>query len=240
MKTSLIQHKTRDMKSLSGRPDTCAPVSTSPTTPELCRYMKTPNGCEGESLAPLRMRLLRRCATLQWILTDKAVFGVIACVLITSGVAKCWVLVTDPFVEIKTGYPVLLIATAVIVEFAVAYLLVAKSFELKAIASLFLFSMFLIVSLIRLAVHSLSCGCFGTLNVSPLLSFLLNAGVVASVIWMIRRSGGMRRILASLSRSEADLQSLTRIGGLAFALLMITAISETSTVEAAIAAMLNG
>jgi len=202
--------------------------------------MKPPIGNTDESLAPRHKSLRGRCMSLQSITADKVVFAIITCILITSGAAKSWALVSDPFIELKSGYPAFLIAAAVIIEFAVVYVLITQSLELKAIATLFLFSTFLIVSIIRLSVHSLNCGCFGALNVSPLFSSMLNTGVVASVIWIVKRSGGIRRLRRKLSRTKADRQLLTHIGGMAFGLLILTAISEISSVKAAFASMWNG
>ena len=202
--------------------------------------MKPPIGNTDESLAPCHKSLRRRCMSLQSIAADKVVFAIITCILITSGVAKSWMLAFDPFIELKSGYPVFLLATAVIIEFAIVYILITQSRELKAIATLLLFSTFLIVSMTRLSVHSLNCGCFGAVNVSPFFSFMLNIGVVTSVIWVVRRSGGIRRLMGNLLRSKADRQFLTHIGGLAFGLLILTAISESGSVKAAIASMWNG
>ncbi len=179
-----------------------------------------------------------------WHKIDSLVFAGIACVLIVTALAKSWMLVTDPFVDIKTGYPVILIAAAIIVELGLVYLLFTQEFETKVLATLLLFSAFLAVSTYRVAVGKGSCGCLGNFEVSPIVSALVNLAIISIVVWMgASKLGGVGKLFRSIC-SACSLSNghpnFLRFAGVAFGLLLIAIVSEIGWVKSSFAGILHG
>ncbi len=96
-------------------------------------------------------------------LVVRVLFNAIAALLIFTALAKLWLLLTDPFADIKVGMPVSLLWATVVLEISVATLTFSPgvSQRLKWFSLFGIHVLFLIVSVSRFLLGFESCGCAG-------------------------------------------------------------------------------
>ena len=103
----------------------------------------------------------------------------IALLLIVAAFLKLWVLVTDPFVDLKTGIPLVLLPFVIAWEFTLGVALIRISnHKLCQLMTIATFVVFGVVSVFRWAVGEASCGCLGVVEVPPWVSFTISILVV--------------------------------------------------------------
>lgn len=98
---------------------------------------------------------------------------------------KSWMLIQDPFADLRTGYPFGVLGMAISLELVIAYCLLSKSISLavKWALSSSLFFLFVLVSSSRFVLGFQSCGCFGVLEVPQWTSLLLSIVVLALLVF---------------------------------------------------------
>lgn len=113
-------------------------------------------------------------------------FWAIAILLIVSALLKGWMVASDPFADVRTGYSIGLISTIVLIELLVGYHLIAnRLFEMKWTLSFAIFSCFFVVSTTRSALGYKACGCFGNFTVSQEWSIFLNAVTLTCLLGLL-------------------------------------------------------
>lgn len=100
----------------------------------------------------------------------------LGCILLLAAVGKLALLLTDPFADLKTGYPISLLWTAVVIELVLAGLVLFRMSDrfLQWIYSCF-FWVLLLVSTSRWFIGYESCDCLGLINVPIYLSVFVNS-----------------------------------------------------------------
>ena len=115
--------------------------------------------------------------------------------LLAAGALKTWLLVTDPFADLRTGYPKTILVLAVIVEIAVAaWFLFGRDRAIQWIAMTSLFSLFLVISVARWALGISGCGCLGAVEL-PRWVLPANSGFVLVASFLIAKGWNGRRLL---------------------------------------------
>lgn len=113
-------------------------------------------------------------------------FLVPAVLLIVSALLKAWMMVSDPFADVRTGYSIGLLSAVVIIELIVGYLLIAQnSFEMKWTLSFTIFASFFCLSTTRFALGYKVCGCFGNIAVSQEWSIFLNTILITCLLGIL-------------------------------------------------------
>ncbi len=117
----------------------------------------------------------------------RAVFVLIGCLLLSTAVAKLWMLLTDPFADLKTGTSISLLWAAVFVELAVVWVLASRATgESKWLVLLVFFSSMTAVSTYNLLSGRLTCGCAGSFPLHP--AWVLGFDVLVVVILLLCKS----------------------------------------------------
>ncbi len=113
------------------------------------------------------------------LLTNRVFFYCVSLLLGFSALTKLWMLLTDPFADIRTGFPIWLTWLSVLIEIALAWFL-ATSFrpELKSSLVSLVFMTFFSFSLWQWAIGKDDCGCFGKLESHPSLSCAISGLVL--------------------------------------------------------------
>ncbi len=107
-------------------------------------------------------------------------------VLIAASVAKGAQLLTDPFVDIRTHLPAVVLFLVVLVEFVCGLLFLVPSFSLalKGVFGLLLFSAFLVFAMLQWVQGSPSCGCLGAVTIPPWGAVVFDLlAIVICVYW---------------------------------------------------------
>ncbi len=104
----------------------------------------------------------------------------IALLLTATAIAKLWMLLTDPFADVRVGLPREILWLSVAFEFWLAF----ENFRLRdhrvmAFVNSVVFASFAIVASIRLAMGYGSCGCSGSLELPTWFFIVIDVGVVA-------------------------------------------------------------
>jgi hypothetical protein len=122
----------------------------------------------------------------------------IAALLLTTAILKVHMLIADPFVEIRTEYPIWILWVAVLVESSVVGVIVfGKNTELKYLALAGLFVVFLVASMLNVILGNKTCGCTGVLSIPPLGLLLFNNLVTVFLAAAVRFDAKLRRELIS-------------------------------------------
>jgi hypothetical protein len=108
---------------------------------------------------------------------------ILGILLVVAAILKLHMLVTDPFADLKLGYPTVLLWAVVFVEFGVGAINIKGSnplvpFPLIWLVNIVLFGMFFGVSLFRLVMNEASCGCFGKIDIPPVYSCVFSLSIV--------------------------------------------------------------
>lgn len=115
------------------------------------------------------------------------VFWLLATLLLASALLKAWMLATDPFADIRTGFSIGVLGSGIAIEVLIAYQLIQRnSFAQKWTLSFSVFTVFMCVSAIRLASGYQNCGCFGRVTMSQEGSLILNLIVLVVLVAMLR------------------------------------------------------
>jgi len=116
---------------------------------------------------------------------SRVVFILIGLLLSVTASLKLWMLLTDPFVDLKTGFPIPVFWLAFIAESTTVLILVAKNIPetTKAFVCISLFAAFALASGFRALTGHATCGCFGGAAVSPIVSFGISVSVIVS-LWV--------------------------------------------------------
>ena len=114
---------------------------------------------------------------------DRIVFLLIAALLLFTAVAKLWMLLTDPFADVRVGIPKGILWFSVLFEFALAFLnLRHQDVKLLSFINTVVFASFGLFATARWLLGYGSCGCSGNLEF-PAWGFILVDGLV--VAWCI-------------------------------------------------------
>ncbi len=129
-------------------------------------------------------------------------------ILLATAFLKLWMLLTDPFADIKIGFPTLIIWFSVGVEFWVAYQNFRSSnSNWLSLLNTGLFSVFFLVSAIRWQMGYRSCGCTGALEVPSWIVLCFDCGVLALLVFSqnSRRciANGWRELTSGFSKTES-------------------------------------
>ncbi len=114
-----------------------------------------------------------------------------ALLLLTAAVLKGWLVVTDPFADLRTGYPLNILALAIVVEgVASIYLLFGRDRAFKWLILAGLFSLFGILSIARWLLGISGCGCLGAVEIPRwILPTIIAWTLVALVVLACHRAG---------------------------------------------------
>ncbi len=89
-----------------------------------------------------------------------------AMLLVTAAALKAWLVATDPFADLRTGYPTSMLVLAIVIELVVAgYLLLGRDRTIKWRLLAGLFSLFGILSVVRWCLGISGCGCLGAIEI---------------------------------------------------------------------------
>ena len=111
-------------------------------------------------------------------------FFFIGLLLTLTAIGKFWQLFTDPFADIRSGYPTIVLWLGAFVELGVVWLLTSRAeVPVKLTALIGLFSIFSVVSLGRWLTGNSSCGCAGSLEIAPWISTLMSCVVIGLLVW---------------------------------------------------------
>jgi len=133
---------------------------------------------------------------------------------------------TDPFADLKTGFSSMMLASGVIIELGLLYLLLTQPLETKIVATLVVFGGFLSLSFWKLLSGAQGCGCFGSFEVPPIISSAINTLVLVVTIFAGSLAfGGPREMLHRLRptfSSDHDSRVLNRCLGIGASLVAIS------------------
>jgi len=157
---------------------------------------------------------------------SRIVLAVIGTILILSAGAKLWLLVSDPFADLKTGYPLLVLWLAVAAEASVGLLGILRSGDdLSWFANVVLFGVLFAVSTSRMALGFPSCNCFGEIQLPVWFTPIMNC-LVLTILFTVKTIPGNRphtRLGEFMQSSSAKLRE-PRYAGSALALLAFVAL----------------
>ena len=157
----------------------------------------------------------------------RVVFFLIGCLLTVTAVLKLWLLITDPFADVRVGLPKEMLWISVGFEVWLAYInfRVAEN-RLLLFADMVVFSVFGIFAIIRLSMGYTSCGCTGSIEVPPWLFPLLDAGIVLGLAIVSRKerpiASGIEQLIATWQRWSPEKRG--RLVGLSMFLAIFTGI----------------
>lgn len=117
-------------------------------------------------------------------------FYLIASLLSATAMAKVWMLLADPFADIRAGIPKEILWGTVVFELWLAIEnLRIRDHRVLASIDVFIFSAFAIFSGVRWAMGYGSCGCAGNFEVPPWFFLLIDIGIVLGFLSSaVRRS----------------------------------------------------
>ncbi len=132
-------------------------------------------------------------------------FALIAALLLASALLKSWMLTSDPFSDLRTGFPIGILGVAIVIEFIVTYCLISRrvSVAAKWTLSSTLFLIFLAVSVVRFTLGFRTCGCFGVLEVPQWTSL----AVTLSALTLLAVSCGPRQIMETYRSGSSEIQA---------------------------------
>ena len=138
-------------------------------------------------------------------LANNLPFYLIALLLATTAIAKLWMLLTDPFGEIRVGIPREILWLSVAFELWLAF----ENFRIRdrrvlAFVNTVVFGLFAIFAAIRWMLGYGSCGCSGNLELPTWIFVLLDIGIVA---WFGATVSGRTKISMGVSKAIDRLQS---------------------------------
>ncbi len=150
-----------------------------------------------------------------------------ATVLMVAAVLKGWLLLTDSFADLRTGYPTTILFLAIAIELGAAvYLVFGRDLTIKWLVLAGLFGLFLAVSAIRYSLGIAGCGCLGSVELPRWLLPLNSALVLAGLFAFARYSGTrplfrFRETLRKLFASRANPTFTGRFFGVGICLVLI-------------------
>ena len=123
-------------------------------------------------------------------------FYLIALLLATTAIAKLWMLLADPFADIRVGIPKEILWLSVALELWLAF----ENFRIRdrrvlAFVNTVVFGSFAIFASIRWLMGYGSCGCSGKLELPAWMFVLLDIGIVT---WFIGRASGRTQVFAGV------------------------------------------
>ncbi len=124
-------------------------------------------------------------------LVERLPFYLIASLLSAPAMAKVWMLLTDPFADIRAGIPKEILWGTVVFELWLAFEnLRIRDQRVLASIDVSTFSAFAIFAGVRWALGYASCGCAGNFEVPPWFFLLIDIGIVLGFL-----SSALRRSL---------------------------------------------
>ena len=108
------------------------------------------------------------------------VLRLIAILLTVTAVAKLWMLLTDPFADVRVGLPKEILWLSVAFELWLAYENIRiRDYRVLSFINTIVFASFGIVAAIRWSLGYTSCGCSGSLELPPWVFLLIDVGIVS-------------------------------------------------------------
>jgi hypothetical protein len=149
-------------------------------------------------------------------------------VLGVAAVLKGWLVLTDSFADLRTGYPITILYLAIVFELvAAAWLIFGRDATIKWLILAVAISLFLFVSLIRYSIGITGCGCLGSVELPrwllPLNSALVLAGLV--VFACHPRSRTLFRFREITQDLRKKLSNPTTVGGLVCLVLIVSGLA---------------
>lgn len=145
----------------------------------------------------------------------------LAVLLFVTAVLKLHLLLTDPFVDIKTGSSPAILWLAVVLETAVAWLIfTAVGDELKWLVLIVFFSALTAFSIFNVASGKSDCGCAGSISLHPLWFLAINI-LAVGLLWLNRIQLSSRKIVDLQDSSSNSLGHITAflVVGLVFVVM---------------------
>ena len=104
-------------------------------------------------------------------------------ILFTSAVGKLWLLLIDPFAEIRAGLPNEIIWVSVALDFWLAFEnFTIRNHRILLLLNTVVFSGFLVFSFVRMFMGYSSCGCMGKLEVPTWLILFFDSAIVIAIL----------------------------------------------------------
>lgn len=151
----------------------------------------------------------------------------IGLLLSEMAIAKLWMLVTDPFADIRVGLPKSILWISVAFDFALAWInFSAKDHRLLILVNLAVFAAFAVFSSIRWMLGYSSCGCSGSLELPIWYFVMLDIGLVIWLLFVGHRHGLLDNgpsHLASVWRSLSPMRR-GQVAGVGLFLVVMLAI----------------
>jgi hypothetical protein len=137
--------------------------------------------------------------------SSRIVFTLIACLLLFTAVAKLWMLLTDPFADVRVGIFIEILWFSVLFEFALAFLnLRLKDVKVLAFINTFVFTSFGLFATARWLMGYGACGCSGNLELPAWVFILIDGAIVA---WFVRTLVARDRIGCGLDTLTKDFRN---------------------------------
>ncbi len=148
-------------------------------------------------------------------LVVRILFYSIAVLLIFTALAKLWMLLTDPFADIKTGWPVKVVIMAIFFELFLGIANMRSRPKLITWAiNVLAFFLFLCIAISRWLLGYVSCGCLGALTIAPWIAIFVDLVLLFSLCCVCRRAFGVSIFeIPRLLHSNSILRFESRIAG---------------------------
>ena len=153
-------------------------------------------------------------------------FFLIGMLFFVTASLKCWLLLTDPFADIKGGFPTAILWLMVVCEFALAFWnFVPRPQDVLKFVDVTTFLILAIIASSRWILGYTSCGCAGSVEVAPWLFVVIDIGVLICFLGFQRsRAGtisGFRKLLIAFTAlNQARQGQIVGIIGLLFFLIV--------------------
>lgn len=148
---------------------------------------------------------------------SKLVFRLIAILLTVTALAKLWMLLNDPFADVRVGLPKEILWLSVAFELWLAF----ENFRIRdrhvlSFINTIVFASFGIFAAIRWTLGYTSCGCSGSLELPPWFFLLIDFSIVGWFSWTSARRSRLVTGWNSIFRiwSGCSTESRGRIAGL--------------------------
>jgi|GEM_PF-1167754 len=166
----------------------------------------------------------------------RVVFFLIGCLLTVTAGLKLWMLMTDPFADIVTGFSVWVLWFGILCELLLVSLLLSPvELSLKIGFSFVLFGAFFIISISRSLMGFENCGCAGVASFKPWVAVVFNGSIIAVLyITAIMNESGLRVISKAIVKAiiGMDKQVFGAICGAGMVLLLGVILSMNDTSRA--------